>query len=101
MSIEKPRRRMTLQEVIVNIEKFGPLAHEYMQSDFYPSLADVRETSRPHRKHSPFPTRLSLHNSLENLKTTSAELQRMTDAMMAWFGQLQEHLERERNRYLK
>jgi hypothetical protein len=96
MSIDKPRRRMTLQEVLVNVEKFGPVVHDYMQSDFFPSLADVRETSRPHRKHSPYPTRISLHNCLQKLDATSGELQRMTDAMMAWFAQLQEHLEREK-----
>ena len=95
--LDRPKRRMTLQELLVHVEKYSHDFDEYMRMNVHPCLADLREVSRPKRKHSNYPTVVALQNSVDNLRTTSEEVRRMTEAMMEWFAQLDDHVQRARN----
>lgn len=92
--IEKPKRRMTLQELLVQVEKYTHDFEEYMRLNVQPCLSDLREMSRPRRKQSPYPKVVAVQNSVANLRETSAEVARMSAAMMEWFAQLDEHVQR-------
>jgi hypothetical protein len=94
--LEKPKRRMTLQELLVHVEKYSHDFEEYMRINVHPCLGDLREMSRPKRKHSNYPTVIAVQNSVDNLRTTADEVRRMTDVMMEWFAQLDDHVQRAR-----
>jgi hypothetical protein len=94
MAIEKPRRRMTLQELLVQLEKHAHAFEDFMKVSVYPQLGDLREMSRPRRKHSQYPTAVAMQNALEGLRSLSEELEKTTDAMMEWFAQVDEHVQR-------
>jgi hypothetical protein len=94
MSIEKPRRRMTLQELLVAVDKHAHTFEEYMHDSVFAVLSDVREMSRPRRRHSPFPTYVALQNSMIGLREMTEEVARMTEAITEWFSQLDEHVQR-------
>jgi hypothetical protein len=94
--LEKPKRRMALQELLVHVEKYSHDFEEYMRVNVQPLLGDLREMSRPKRKQSNYPTVVAVQNLVDNLRATADEVRRMTEVMREWFAQLDEHVQRAR-----
>lgn len=97
MATLKPRRRMTLLELLVKVEKEAHDLCASVRSNMWPAQSDAHELSRPTRKHSHFPTVLALHNSLDNLQTVNEELDRRVQEFREYLQEIDEHLQRDRD----
>lgn len=99
MVLAKPRRRMTLLELLTHVEKDVHALREYVRTCMWSALDDVQRVGRPVRKHSHYPTMLTLHNSLENLNSAGGQgLARMFAGLNECLEEIDQHLQRDRDR---
>lgn len=93
-----PRRRMTLLELLVKVEKEAHELCASVRSNLWSAQSDAHDLSRPTRKRSHFPTVLALHNSLDNLQVVNDELDRRVQEFQEFLQEIDEHLQRDRDR---
>ena len=71
--LEKPIRRMTLQELLTQANKNIRDLTEFGRSGVLASLADLRDLSRPVRRRSRYPTFIAVQNSLSHFLQTQEQ----------------------------
>src|SRR5207245_2990163 len=73
MVVERPARRMTLRQQLTHAEKCSRDLVEHVQGTLLPSVADIRDLSRPVRRRSHYPAMVAILNSLKKVQQTSAQ----------------------------
>jgi aminoglycoside phosphotransferase (APT) family kinase protein len=96
MVIEKPVRRMTLRQQLTHAEKCSRDLAEHVQGSLLPSIADIRDLSRPVRRRSHYPTMVSVLNSLKKIQQTGAQTVEKLDYLQEQLQEIREHARRER-----
>jgi hypothetical protein len=98
MPLGKTPRRMTLLQLLVHTEKYTHDLREQFRVNFWPSLSEFHDMSRPVRKRSGFPTLVALRNGLERVLEASKDLEKMVDNLATWTDEILDHARREQAR---
>jgi hypothetical protein len=85
-----------LQELLTQTDKHTHALSEWLRNTLPSSLSEMSDLSRPHRKHSAYPTLVALQNGLQNLGNTATELQQNGAAMLEWLRQIDENVQRQK-----
>ena len=96
MAIERPGRRLTLRDIMIDAEKRTRDLTEKVGKRLLNLVSDLRELSRPMRKRSPYPSLVALHNSLAKALEGHAETSEMIDYLTHELDEIREHARRER-----
>jgi len=73
MKLDKPIKRMTLRELLTHAEKAVQELTEHLRADLQTHATDLREVSRPVRRHSQYPTVVAIHNAVARLEESHEE----------------------------
>lgn len=95
MKIEKSTKRMTLREHLTHTEKCARDLAEHFKESLVPTTAEYRDLSRPVRKRSAFPTRMSLQNMLTKLEQSGTEAMMLTGYVLEELRTIAETTKRE------
>jgi hypothetical protein len=94
--IERPVRRMTLRQQLTHAEKCSRDVIEHINGNLLPSIADVRDLTRPVRRRSHYPTMVSLSNALNKLQQAGVEITQILEYLHEQLQQIRDHARRER-----
>ena len=96
MVVERPARRMTLRQQLTHAEKCSRDLVEHVQGTLLPSVADIRDLSRPVRRRSHYPAMVAILNSLKKVQQTSAQTVDLLEHLQEQLQDIREHARRER-----
>ncbi len=96
MAVEKPTRRMTLRQLLIQSEKCSRDLIEQFTGSLLPRVSDFRDLSRPVRRKSHYPTIVAVMNALHKLEEVGTEIETYSEYLHEHLQQIREHARRER-----
>lgn len=96
MPSDKPKRRMTLRQLLTHAEKLSRDLIDLVHTGFLSRANDFRDLSRPVRRRSHYPTMLAVHNALKKLLEVNQQVHAMNADLVEHLEAIREHATRER-----
>jgi hypothetical protein len=93
---DRPLERMTLREILTQIEKRSRELTEFVHGQYLPKIGEMNELSRSYRRKSHFPTLQQIDNSIQRVEKALASLRGMTDAIAEHLRAIDERISEER-----
>jgi hypothetical protein len=93
---DRPLERMTVREILTQIEKRSRELTEFVHSQYLPKIGDMNELSRSYRRKSHFPTLQQMDNAIQRVEKALAILRGMTDAIAEHLTVVDERISKER-----
>lgn len=98
MKLDKPTRRMTLRELLLQAERTMKDLAEHLRGDFQLHVEDLRELSRPVRRRSQYPTMAAMKNATGRLEGACEEQAVRAQSLMQQVVVLRNRVRREEQR---
>lgn len=96
MAVERSGRRLPLRDLLTDAQKRTRDLLDKVGVTWINRITDLRELSRPHRKRSPYPTLIALHNVIHEMLQLHEETAESLDTLIHELDEIRDHALRER-----
>jgi anti-sigma B factor antagonist len=98
---DRPLQRMPLRQLLTHSQKCARDLADYLRESLCPGTSEFRKLSRPHRKHSPYPSVTAVRDSLARVQQAGAQAGQLATYLLQRLDELHVHCQRPANPWIE